>query len=57
VGGTATLWRGTTFDCPLGDSEIFLRHTQFAANQESGVCNNGDLIGRGIGVAKDCYTS
>ena len=54
VGGTATRWRGTAFDCPLG---ITLRHSQFAANQESGTCNNGDLVGHSIGVANDCYTS
>ena len=54
MGGTATRWRGTAFDCPLG---ITLRHSQFAANQESGICNNGDIVGRSIGVVNDCYTS
>ena len=54
MGGTATRWRGTALDCPLG---ITLRHSQFAANQESGTCNNGDIVGRSIGVVNDCYTS
>ena len=53
--GIATLWRGTAFDCPLDDSEIILRHTQFTTNREIGICNNGNLVGRSIGVANDCY--
>jgi hypothetical protein len=57
MGGITTLWRGTAFDCPLGDSAIILRHSQFASNQEIGSCNNGDLVGRGLGVVNDCYTS
>ena len=57
VGGIATLWRGTAFDCPLDDSEITLRHSQFASNQETGICNNGDIAGHGIGVINNCYTS
>ena len=62
VGGTATQWKGTAFDCtcPLDDSEITLRHSQFASSQDVGinfVYNNGDLVGHSIGVANDCYTS
>ena len=58
MGGTATRWRGTAFDCPLDNSEITLRHSQFADNQGITVtCNNGDLVGRSIGVVNDCYTS
>ena len=57
VGGTATRWKGTAFDCPMDDSEITLRHSQFAANQDVGICNNGDIVGRSVGVANDCYTS
>ena len=54
MGGSATRWRGTALDCPLG---ITLRHSQFAANQEIGICNNGDIVGRSIEVDNDCYTS
>ena len=57
MGGIATLWKGTVFDCPLDDSEITLRHSQFESNQEIGTCNNGDIVGHGIGIINDCYTS
>jgi hypothetical protein len=57
MGGITTLWRGTAFDCPQGDSAIILCHSQFASNRENGSCNNGDLVGRSIGVVDDCYTS
>lgn len=57
MGGTATLWRGTAFDCPLVGSEITLRHSQFASNQAFRACNNGDIIGSSIGVENGCYTS
>ena len=55
--GIATLWRGAAFDCPMDDSEITLHHGQFASNQEIGICNNGDIVARGIRVINDCYTS
>ena len=57
MGGIATLWRGTAFDCPLDDSEITLRHSQFASNQAFQTCNNGDVVGRGLDVTNNCYTS
>ena len=57
MGGTATLWRGTVFNCPLDNSEITLRHSQFASNQEIGICNDGDVIGRGLDNTNNCYTS
>jgi hypothetical protein len=57
MGGTATLWRGTAFDCPMDENEITFRHSQFAANQEIRICNDGDLVGRNVGVVNDCYTS
>ena len=42
----------------MGDFEITLRHSQFAANQGiTGICNNGDLVARSIGVVNNCYTS
>ena len=57
MGGIGTLWSGTAFNCPLDNSEITLRHSQFASNQGIGICNNGDIEGRSIGVVNDCYTS
>ena len=41
----------------MDGSEITLRHSQFASNPPFGICNNGDIIGRGIGVVNNCYTS
>ena len=57
MGGIITLWRGTTFDCPMSDSEITLRHSLFASSQDVEICNNGDIVGHSIGVVNDCYTS
>ena len=38
-------------------NEITLRHSQFASNQAFQTCNNGDIVGRGIDVTNNCYTS
>ena len=58
MGGTATLWRGTALDCPLSvGSEITLRHSQFASNEVFRICNDGDIVGRSIGVVNGCYMS
>ena len=45
VGGFATIWRGTAFDCPGHGDEIDLHHSRF----ESGIafeCPKGMIIGR-----------
>ena len=57
MGGTATLWTGSAFNCPQDGSEITLRHRLFASNQALGICNNGDITGHGIRVDNDCFTS
>ena len=57
VGAGSTVWNGTAFDCPLARSRITLRHSQFTSNQAFGVCNDGDISGRGLGVINNCYTS
>lgn len=44
-------------NCPLDGSEITLRHSQFASSQAFGICNNGDVVGRGLDVINNCYTS
>jgi hypothetical protein len=41
----------------MDDSEITLRHSQFASNQESGICNSGDIEGHNIGFVNNCYKS
>ena len=59
VGGGTSVWSGTAFDCPMDGSLIILRHSQFASdsNQAFGTCNNGDIVGHGIRVVDNCYTS
>ena len=47
VGGAATNWRGSAFDCPSSTNRIVLRHSQFESGT-SGECNNGRIIGRSI---------
>ena len=48
VGGFATIWKGTAFDCQGKGNQILLRHSQFS---ESGLameqCNHGNIIGHG----------
>ena len=57
MGGGTTVWSGTVLNCPMDGSVITLRHSQFASNQEFGICNNGDIVGRGLDVTKNHYTS
>ena len=47
VGGFATIWGGTAFDCLGRGNEILLRHSQFSeSGLEMGECNDGNIIGR-----------
>ena len=57
MGGGSTLWRGTAFNCPNDGSVVTLRHSQFISNQAFGICNGGDIVGRGLEVVNDCYRS
>ena len=41
----------------MDGSVIILRHRLFASDQAFGICNNGDIIGCGLGVVNNCYTS
>ena len=53
VGGAATIWRGSTFNCPTSqNNRILLRHSQFESG-DSNVCNNGRIIGRSINKTSD----
>ena len=55
--GGATVRQGTAFDCL--SNEITLLHSRFMSlsNGTFGVCNNGAIVGRSIGVENSCYTS
>ena len=48
VGGFATVWRGTAFDCLGLGNEILLRHSQFELGRATGVCNSGMITGRNL---------
>ena len=50
----ATVWQGTAFDCL--SNEITLLHNRFN-NGTVGVCNNGAVVGKSIGIKNGCYTS
>ena len=52
VGGVFTVWSGTIME---PGCEITLRHIDFPF--ERGICNNGAVIGQGVEVNNNCYTS
>ena len=53
---STTVWNGTVFDCMI--NEIALRHNVNQFNTTAiGVCNDGSILGRGIRVADNHYTS
>ena len=60
VGGIATVWRGTAFDCPeTTNNEIILRHSRFSVAEGTfGSCSGGIIRGRSLGVQDSmCYIS
>ena len=62
VGEGNTIWNGTTFNCPSGNSvsnnQIFLCHSAFAT-MASGMCNDGAIVGEAVSVDLEItrYTS
>ena len=50
------MWRGDIFDCPDHSNEIILRHINFDSSV-TGECNAGAVIGRGLRIDGNCYTS
>ena len=57
VGGGSTLWDGSAFTCIENGNSIVLRHSLFDSGGIAGVCSNGAIMGRSIGVENGCYTS
>ena len=45
MGGLATMWRGTAFNCPGFGNKIVLSHPRFKSEGTVGQCNNGMIIG------------
>ena len=57
VGGVATVWKGTTFDCSSTDNEVILFHSINSTSQPAEACNNGAIVGHAIEFETDTYTS
>ena len=52
----ATVWNGTAFSgCPL--NEIILFHRRFPSTGDFGECNNGNIVGRSLGVEGNNFAS
>ena len=56
-GRGSTLWTGSAFICDENGNSILLRHDRFSSGSIDGVCNNGAIVGRSLGVKDGCYTS
>ena len=52
VGGVATVWRGTAFDCLATNNEIVLLNYGFGS-RTTRECNNGRIMGRSINTTSD----
>ena len=57
MGGSGTIWRGTTFSCAESNDEIILLHSRFGLIGAFGTCNNGTVMAQGIRAENDSYTS
>ncbi len=61
IGGGATVWSGTAFDCPAQSNVIVLAHARYSGGTAVGACTSGAIIGNGTSVdtsgAEPCYTS
>ena len=56
-GEGATIWKGTSFQCPATSNEIVLLHVQSTPSARGVGCSNGTLIGRIIGAEDGTYIS
>ena len=56
IGSGVTVWQGSAFDCQESNDEISLRHSEFTSS-EYRACNNGTIVGQGIKVEGNSYTS
>lgn len=56
VGDGYTVWRGSAFDCNNSGNEIILLHSNYASGTVR-TCNDGQVVGRSLGVTNRCYNS
>ena len=55
VGGLFTVWRGSAVS---PGCEVTLIHSEYLSpGGARSVCNNGAIVGQGVGVENNCYTS
>ena len=58
IGGGATVWLGTAFQCDSNCNEIILWHSQFNGSYNNiASCNNGAIVARALGVVNNSYSS
>ena len=58
MGGGATVWQGTTFQCDRGNHrEVILRHSQFRGSYDPIDCNNGAIVVQALGIINSSYIS
>jgi hypothetical protein len=54
MGGIATVWQGTAFQCANAGDGIVLRHSAFGGSYNLiGTCNNGAIVAQAIGVVSN----
>ena len=57
IGGVATVWKGTIFDCSSSGNEVVIFHSINSTSQRPQVCNNGAITGHIIREENGIYTS
>ena len=59
MGGGATVWQGTAFQCYDNDNDIIiLQHSHFGGSYNPAEsCNNGAIVAQVLGVVNDSYIS
>ena len=58
MGGGATVWQGTAFQCVSINNEIILRHSQFGGPYNpTGSCNNGEIVIQALVIVNNTYIS
>ena len=58
LGGSATVFQGSAFNCVETSDEISLLHGRFSTTSgTNGSCNDGVIVARSVSTESNCYTS
>lgn len=57
IGKGATVWSGRVFNCKSADNSIVLLHSRYCNTSMISSCNGGAVVGQGLYVEDDQYTS